>query len=235
MSNFELTKADMMFVVQRLPKSVRELLMKENTLVVAGGFIRSVIAGEPVQDIDILGPDAEKLAKIAESFKDTTDGRTHKTKNAVTVLPRRGVPVQFITRWTFKSAADVIKSFDFTVCQAAVWFENKRWWSCIEGAFYPDLAARRLVYTQPVRVEELGGSLLRAIKFIKRGYNIQAPSLAKLIARIASGVRTRKLDIADESATWPVFCGLLREVDPLHTIEGIEIDEPKPGEESPDA
>ena len=37
--------------------------------------------------------------------------------------------------------------------------------------FYPDLAARRLVYTAPVRDEEAGGSLLRVRKFIERKDN----------------------------------------------------------------
>ena len=38
--------------------------------------------------------------------------------------------------------------------------------------FYPDLAARRLVYTSPLRNEDAGGSILRVLKFYQRGYRI---------------------------------------------------------------
>src|SRR3546814_3214275 len=86
--------------------------------------------------------------------------------------------IQFITRWTFPRAADLWASFDFTVCQAAVWrTPDGHWCSTCIDRFYVDLAARRLVYTSPVRDEEASGSMLRVIKYVKRGYSIQVDSL----------------------------------------------------------
>src|SRR3546814_4873776 len=73
--------------------------------------------------------------------------------------------VQFITRWTFDNAADLVASFDFTVCQAAIWRNRLgEWKSLISNSFYIDLAGRRLVYTAPEPQEEPGGSMLRVIK-----------------------------------------------------------------------
>src|SRR3546814_7156814 len=61
----DLIQADLRFVAQRMPKDVRELLKKlAGRLFLGGGFIRSVIAGEPVNDIDLFGDDAEWLRKV---------------------------------------------------------------------------------------------------------------------------------------------------------------------------
>jgi len=217
-----LTKTDLHFVVSRLPKDVRKLV-KENNLIVAGGFIRSVIAGERQSDIDIFGADKEKLEAVAYKFATERKGRIHKTDNALTLLCPPRIPVQFITRWVFDHPTKCAGSFDFTVVIAALWWENKKWQSCISEEFYPDLAARRLVYTCPIRNEDAGGSLLRARKFLMKGYTIQAPSLAGVIARLIKDLNTDKCNISDEKHTAFVICGLLREVDPAIIVDGIDL------------
>src|SRR3546814_2973005 len=143
-----------------MPKDERELLKKHaGRLFLGGGFIRSVIAGEPVNDIDLFGDDAEWLRKVAEGLSaERTGSRIHKTGNAITLLTPERMTIQFITRWTFPRAADLVASYDFTVCQAAVWrTPDGHWCSTCRDRFYVDLAARRLVYTSPVRDEEAGG------------------------------------------------------------------------------
>lgn len=218
----ELTKTDLNFILTRLPKDIRTLV-KKNKLIIAGGFIRSTIAGERVSDIDIFGSDAEVLEGVAYKFATERKGRVHKTENALTLLCPPRIPVQFITRWLFKKPEDVALSFDFTVCRAAVWWHEKQWHSYIDENFYPDLAARRLVYTYPVRNEDAGGSLLRARNFLMRGYTIQALSLSGVIARLVKDIDTDKIDITEEKAVSRVVCGLLREVDPSIIIDGVEI------------
>jgi hypothetical protein len=218
----ELTKTDLNYILTRLPKDVRSLI-KKNKLIVAGGFIRSTIAGEKVSDIDIFGDDEEKLNAIAYKFATEREGRIHKTDNALTLLCPPRLPIQFITRWLFERPIDVALSFDFTVCRAAVWWENEHWRSYIDENFYPDLAARRLVYTYPVRNEDAGGSLLRVRNFLMRGYTIQAPSLSGVVARLVKDLNPDKINIEDEKAVSVVLCGLLREVDPSVIIDGVEI------------
>src|SRR3546814_14358866 len=89
------------------------------------------------------------------------------TDNAVTLLTSDRMTVQFITRWTFDNAADLVASFDFTVCQAAIWRNRLgEWKSLISNSFYIDLAGRRLVYTPPEREEEAGGSPLRITTYV---------------------------------------------------------------------
>lgn len=230
-----LTQNDLHYVVRRLPKDVRELL-KTHTLFVGGGFIRETIAGtNDVRDIDLFGPNKEALQAIAALLTTGRKGAAqHKTDNAITVLCPPRMPVQFITRWTFEKAEQLVQSFDFTVCQVAIWFDKptQTWMSMASPGFYPDLAARRLVYTFPQREEEAGGSMMRAIKFLKRGYTIQVASLGGVIARVAMKVRNQP-NTSDEAGYARVVTGLLHEVDPLLVVDGLEpINDHEPADEA---
>lgn len=223
--NNKLTDGDLRFVVSRIPRDIRELMQKE-PVILAGGFIRSTIMGEKASDIDIFGREEGELKGIAYKLCAARKARPIETKNAITVLSPPRLPVQFIFRWTFSSLQATADSFDFTICQAAIQFREGKWESHTSEGFYPDLAARRLVYTSPSRNEDAGGSILRVRKFLARGFNIQAPSLAAVIARLISRVDLERETVADEPGMAKVITGLLREVDPNVAIDGLDpIDE----------
>lgn len=223
-----LTDNDLRFVLQRLPKDIRQLLTEHaGQLYLGGGFVRATIAGEVPSDIDLFGANKALVDSIATILSSRRPGsRLHRTDNAITLLTPERMPVQFITRWTFESAQALVDSFDFTVCQTAIWRSgnqpNSRWESARGDQFYTDLAGRRLVYTSPVREEEAGGSLLRVIKYVKRGYTIQVSSLGNVVARLAWKVRESKLAQTEEGFG-TVLGGLLREVDPLLVIDGFDV------------
>ena len=230
----ELQDNDLRYVVTRLPKDIRQLLTEHpKKLFVGGGFVRATIAGEEPSDIDVFGHDKDFLLSVAKILVDRRPGsRMHTSKNAITVITPNRLPVQFITRWTFDTGADLVASFDFTVCQAAVWRtgnQSNSAWACEIGErFYIDLAGRRLVYTRPVGEEEAGGSLLRVLKYVKRGYSIQVTSLGDVIARLAYKVRESGV-ASTENGLGMVFADLLREVDPLTVIDGFDVvDEHEP-------
>ena len=63
--------------------------------------------------------------------------------------------------------------------------------------------------------------MLRVRKFLKRGYSIQAGSLAGVIARLVSSLDFR--GGYDEKDAAKVITGLLREVDPLRIVDGVEL------------
>lgn len=227
----KLTPADLRNVVQHLPKDVRYRLTRNpSKLFVGGGFIRAIVAGEKPSDIDMFGDTKERLTKAAfDLANDRPGSKSHITGNAITLLSPERMPVQFITRWTFNHPMDLVASFDFTVCQAVVYYENGNWKSETGEHFYTDLAARRLVYTFPVREEEAGGSMLRAIKYIKRGYNIQIDSLAGVMARVTKAVHNDmneqavQIFLASEQTVARHTKELLREVDPLMVIDGLDV------------
>ena len=220
----ELDHSHLRRVISLLPKDVTDMLV-HRPLMLGGGFIREVIANEKAHDVDLFGATEGVLDAAADDLHNlrlekNANTRILRTKNATSIFSPPRMPVQFIRRWLFDDAEKLVKSFDFTVCQAAVWFKNDTWHSMAHDNFYVDLAGRRLVYTQPVRIEEAGGSMLRALKFTRRGYYISPTELGKVVARLATG--HRRLAGFDEEEAARVFSGLLLEVDPLTVVDGLE-------------
>jgi len=213
---------DLQFVVARIPKDIRKMMMSHQ-IYLGGGFIRETIAGSKPNDIDLFGATTDVLDLAAQVLCGEREGRIVRTENATTVISGTRMPVQFIRRWLFNVPGEVIDSFDFTVCQAVIWHAGGQWFSTIGDDFYRDLAARRLVYTHPQRNEDAGGSLLRVRKFIARGYSIQAYSLAGVVARLVMAVRQDSKHASDEIGLTRVMTGLLREVDPLIIVDGTDV------------
>jgi hypothetical protein len=190
--------------------------MKERgqSLILAGGYIRSRISGEKPNDIDLFVSSkdtGQAIAYLLAKFKD--DVVT--TQNAFTIKGFR-IPVQIIHRWTYEKPTDVVPSFDFTIARAAIWYDadSKKWLSYCDERFYCDLAAKRLTYCSPVRNEDAGRSLLRVLKFYQRGYRIPVDSLGAVVARLVNGVDLGKIGDRAEDQWAKVLSGLLREVDP---------------------
>ena len=80
-----LTPFDLSFVVSRLPKDIVAMCRKYQ-VAVAGGFIRSTIAHEPVSDVDVFGQTKDSLKAIATELALSRKGRLLETQNAFTVL-----------------------------------------------------------------------------------------------------------------------------------------------------
>lgn len=211
----QLSDRDVSWVVRRLPKPVRELLESRSDVFLAGGFIRSCIAGEEVNDIDLFVPNKETAKIVADTLAKGNEVYTTDNAHTTTV---NDITVQVIHRWTFESPRDCMMSFDFTIAQAAIWFSSG-WMSACHKDYYADLAARRLVYVSPTRVEEVGGSLLRVIKFVRRGYVIPLDSLGSVVARLVSGIDSSKIRYNEEHHVAEVLTGLLVEVDPSVAVD----------------
>lgn len=226
-----LREQDLKYIIQRTPRDIVKLLKDNaNRIFMGGGYLRAMIAGEEPNDIDLFGNSKQAVTNAIASLTALrrSDGdrcRLHTTVNAVTLITANRLTVQGILRWSFSTGEECMQSFDFTVCQAVVWWSGTRWESCISEAFYPDLAARRLVYTNPVREEEAGGSMLRVLKYTKRGYSIQVISLGAVIARLIAGVKEERMPkMNSDTQAWSfVISGLLREVDPSLMVDGIDV------------
>jgi hypothetical protein len=185
-------------------------------ILVAGGFIRSCVANEPIADIDVFVPSATKAEVLAMEMAEGNAKKIVRTDNAFTVL-RKGFPIQIIHRWTFETAEACLESFDYTIARGAFWY-SEGWQSATDAGFYPDLAAKRLVYCCPQRNEDAGGSILRLLKFCQRGYRSPLDTLGAVTARLVMAVdlkAVRRDTPADtEAQLAKVLTGLLREVDP---------------------
>ena len=225
----ELRQSDLNFVCSRIPQDVRRFMVEGRGLMLAGGFIRSVIEGSVPKDLDFFGPSKEVLENAAIKLAHAREAKLHYSENAITVITPTRTPVQFITRWMYANPEELVREFDFTICQAVVWWGpfpgtdiQPRWRSICSDDFYADLAAKRLVYTFPQREEAAGGSMLRVRKFLQRGYNIQPASLAGVIARLVKGIEKNTAGLPEyELAEQLSF--LLFEVDPLLIIDGMDV------------
>lgn len=103
-----------------------------------------------------------------------------------------------------------------------------QWDSYVDGRFYPDVAAKRLTYRQPIRNEDGGGSMIRVLKYYQKGYRIPLEDLAFVIARLLKSVnwansqlfeRTEQIEgetytYLSENYAAKIIKGLLNEVDP---------------------
>jgi len=179
-----------------LPDSLlNEMKKLGNRVFVAGGCIRAVVARESVNDIDVFTEatiDADKLArKISihcdpdDSFS-TVEEDIHKTEYSWTI-DTKPIQVQIIRAWNYATAQKVIDSFDFTISQAAIWWENGSWNSVCSNTFYSDLAARRIRYTGNPVLDGANplNSALRVLKFYELGYVIDGFSY-KQVVRMAT-------------------------------------------------
>lgn len=207
-----------------------------NKVFIGGGFLRSVISGDPVNDVDVFVSSAELAESLAielacrslyrkgrnevseEEYK-AAGRRVHKTDNDYTLTCTTPV-IQIIHRWTFGKLSDVADSFDFTCCCAAFAWDlaTENWYSYCDERFYADVAAKRLIYRQPVRNEDAGGSMLRVLKYYQKGYRIPVDSLGAVIARLMSAYCPSRKEFEagkiNEEFCAKVVTGLLREVDP---------------------
>lgn len=239
----ELTYHDLQFALQRAPWGLLHTMRKpqwENKIFVGGGFLRSVVAGEPVNDVDVFVTSRQSATDLAKELNKVPphaawtprDYGIIETENAIT-LTKIKPTIQIIHRWVFDRPQDVANSFDFTVCCAVFWWGEKEiidgngqpdkratWQSFCDNRFYSDVASKRLIYRSPKRNEDAGGSLLRVLKYYQKGYRIPVDSLAAVIGRLMASYKPNLDSIGlppktlDEAHVAKIVCGLLREVDP---------------------
>lgn len=181
----ELCKNDLDWALRKIPNSLKyqiEKDLKYHPYLIAGGFIRSCVSGERINDIDVFTHSKEAAQNFADKF--CSRNRQFVSENAIS-FNVEGSNVQVIYKWTFNSPEEIIAHFDFTIAQAVLWcIDKNKWNSMISDNFYQDLAAKRLVYTNPDN-PEAGGSMLRMIKFVRRGYNPTLTTIAQIIGNLA--------------------------------------------------
>jgi len=218
-----LTADDILWATRVLPRAVKDAMKKHgNKIVVAGGFLRASIARETINDVDLFVPDAEFGRQLASELSEGNQKKVHQSENALTIFGHK-YTIQVITRWTFHHPSFIVPSFDFTIARAAMWWEPSldSWQSLADERFYPDLAAKRLIYCNPERNEDAGGSMLRLLKFYSRGYTAPLSTVAGVMGRMLTGVPEVNFEKRGcirpgdwEKQMGQVLTGLLREVDP---------------------
>ncbi len=203
----ELRDVDVKWLLRKMPTPLRTIAETSAVkLFVAGGFVRSVIAGEPINDVDVFTNSIDTARSIASQL----GGPIFETPNAITCRVTEPV-IQIIYRWTFETLTECIESFDFTIARAGMAIQPGRGWiSVCDEDFYPDLAARRLRYRAPDRREDEAGSMLRMLKFYGRGYRAPLFDIAAVTARAMKGCSATN----NESSHRDFILKRLRVIDP---------------------
>lgn len=185
----QLTAEHVRSAVAALPESVQNAMQHYGKLVFAGGgFLRAIVAGEPVNDVDLFTEatvDAEELARYCSVNKNTEADFLLRTDNAITIDTKPAT--QIIRRFNYMTAHKCIDSFDFTICQAAIWWDFTGWCSVCSQDFYPDLASRRLRYTRYGGRDKSDpmNTAIRVLKFYQRGYTIDIDNYSQVIQAAA--------------------------------------------------
>lgn len=174
----QLAPDDLNQCVAALPEQLGRAMVEWGGVVyVCGGHIRGTIAHERPSDIDVYTRDDSTAADLLDQLGEDR----HETDFASTVILGRR-PVQVITRW-HGTPPRLIEAFDFTVCQAAVWYGEDGWTSLASDDFYPDLAARRIRFAHPDAARDpldAGGTLMRLMKYTARGYSASPETVAEV-------------------------------------------------------
>lgn len=211
----KLEPQDLDKAVRLLPTRLVDLMVREGKkVVVAGGYLRSILLRERIKDIDVFSPSAEiaeknfRVLSTESSVTQNTILDVIITGNAYTIKKLEGKDVQFIHKWCYPTPEALIKSFDFTISCAAFWWDEDKndWDSVVDEKFYHDCAAKRLTFRFPNRKEEPAGSILRVLKFAQRGYTIDNKSLAGVAVKLVGGSVAEGNIVCDYDETVRAVC-----------------------------
>jgi hypothetical protein len=203
-----LNPIDLARVVAHLPKSLKVLLSERRGVFLCGGAIRSILSGEEPSDYDVFCDSTER-AESCEAVLGASNYKTRRSKHSINMEKPGATTIQIITAKHFASAEDAINSFDFTVCQAAVWSRratsSRKWLSACSPHFYEDLATKRLRYMSPKNmIGTPASALLHGLEYIRRGYSIQPDDLSIIIGQMMA----HKANITADMSAIPEADGL---------------------------
>lgn len=157
--------------------SLFKLAEPENIKIfIAGGAIRDLLLGAPrPRDIDIYFTDEKSFNNFAGLLKKKYySSRIRNTKNSEVFDMKKGWPnIDLVKIEFFPTPEHVIQSFDFTVCCCAMDKDAMY----IHNDFFTDLLSRQLRENNFVRPNQ---TLMRLVKFLKRGFNVSPETLNNL-------------------------------------------------------
>lgn len=181
----EMRKWQTAAVVSFIPADVDKAMRAFGTnLVLAGGFVRDVLADERPQDIDLF---ASSLT-FARQARDLIGGKWFEVGARCDERGGFGkLKVQVISTRVGQAVEELIDGFDFVCCQGAVYFNTaeQRYEGMMHEDMIDDAKRKKLELTENPKTSPPEHSLRRAFDFARRGYTIEPYHLAKLVQRVA--------------------------------------------------
>lgn len=176
-------------VRRALPQNVSGFLREDPRAVVAGGFVRDTISNRPVSDVDVYlwGCSPEDVREAALTFAGRYDYTVEReSRNALTLVKDDTLTVQFVFNRAYTSVVDIIQSFDFLCCQAAVGGEGP---GVVSELFFYDAENGALRWSAPassLAPKAARGAIIRTIKLCSRGWKMTPSEQIRLQAAFAA-------------------------------------------------
>jgi hypothetical protein len=187
-----LEEDDIKRVIYMLPEEVREMMKRHpGKVIVAGGFIRALVAGEDIKDLDIFVPSESE----AKKWCDEVDIEYEMGDKYLSTEPNEyfNYEIQTVWRYPFKEAYEIPEQFDYTVVKCAIWFDpgDKNKSATFVGIcherFYRDLARKALVFCCERNAEKIM-SIPRLLRYTQYGYSMDPKSMAEVILKTCLGL-----------------------------------------------
>jgi hypothetical protein len=188
---------------QYLPSIVLDALTRSGgNAIVAGGFCRDIFLDDDPNDIDIFFTSLRAHDEFLHFLETSANITWQKLKNCTVVglWPKAAegnivgavTKIHLVTKEYYQNVPALLRSFDFTCCQAAFWYREKPGYYEMqrEFVFYAtkkflqDAKTRTLRYTYPKRKEVAAGSFMRMLKFLRRGWRAPRSTIAAVTARM---------------------------------------------------
>lgn len=154
---------------------------------VAGGFLRTVgsqifhshrgCPEEAPKDIDVFVGSPGWIGAFSEPLLKGTDWVRYDRSCTI----RREIPIKVIGEWTFEHPAELIDKFDFSVIQAAMWWNGSAWDGIATSSWHHDISCREACYFKGA--PNPAGTLTRIARFAELGYTIPDWSIASIAVR----------------------------------------------------
>lgn len=172
----KLKNTDLMCCLNRLPEEIYDLLaVHGRRLVLAGGYVRALVAKEKPRDIDLFVPSQSLAESVVKTFEETDFVVSDKAFS----LESKKVKVQIVYSREFTTPEQLIAGFDYSICKAAIYHDGTDFTSTVSPRFYEDIENKVLRYEHPMSghlvaaekiVEEYERSIIRSHKFFELGY-----------------------------------------------------------------
>lgn len=178
---------DIKRVVYMLPEEIISMMKRHpGKVIVAGGFIRALVAGEDIRDLDIFIT-SEKEAK---SWANEVDLDYEVKDKHLSTGPNEEFTyeIQTVWRYEFKHPYEIPEQFDYTVVKAAIWFDEgsksklPNFIGICHERFYRDIARKALVFCCERDTERVT-SIPRLLRYTQYGYSMDTKSMAEVILK----------------------------------------------------
>jgi hypothetical protein len=185
----ELDPEDIKRVVSSLPAQISKgLRAYKDSVCIAGGYIRSIISNEPVNDIDVFitekGLTTKKFVEYGPEYSYSQNTTRNSGDREDIIAVEEGQTIEIMNHYAGSGVNGILENFDYTVAMAAIWWDGKMWQSSCHYMFYQDLASKRIRFLRPESERQGAREILRLLKYIQRGYTIDRPSLAQVISEL---------------------------------------------------